>query len=272
MAKTAAILIIGSEVLSGKVTDQNSPFLAQELRGLGVEVRRILTIPDELPVIVRDVRELARDHDLVLTSSVAWTGETWVDDLSKMGRIRTLRWDAESPELVSRMMADLDTLKADGWVISGAVLLAGNFPEQALGTWTAQGLDTTWRLNLGFPFLCAQALAPRLAAGACLQVILDTSIHRPWLKRLPYSAAKAGLAALVPGLAQLLAPKIRVVGHALGTLLADEANDAAFLADRTLLKQIGAPADLCRAVRFAADSPFITGEILTQDGGRRWLG
>ena len=68
MAKTAGILIIGSEVLSGKVTDQNSPFLAQELRGLGVEVRRILTIPDELPVIVRDVRELARDHDLVFTT------------------------------------------------------------------------------------------------------------------------------------------------------------------------------------------------------------
>ena len=68
MAKTAAVLIIGNEVLSGKVTDQNSPFLAQELRGLGVEVRRILTIPDELPVIVRDVRELARDHDLVFTT------------------------------------------------------------------------------------------------------------------------------------------------------------------------------------------------------------
>jgi molybdenum cofactor synthesis domain-containing protein len=68
MAKTAAVLIIGSEVLSGKVTDQNSPFLVQELRGLGVEVRRILTIPDELPVIVRDVRELARDHDLVFTT------------------------------------------------------------------------------------------------------------------------------------------------------------------------------------------------------------
>jgi FAD synthetase len=68
MAKTAAVLIIGSEVLSGKVTDQNSPFLVQELRGLGVEVRRILTIPDELPVIMRDVRELARDHDLVFTT------------------------------------------------------------------------------------------------------------------------------------------------------------------------------------------------------------
>jgi NAD(P)-dependent dehydrogenase (short-subunit alcohol dehydrogenase family) len=169
------------------------------------------------------------------------------------------------------MMADLDTLETDGWVISGAVLLAGNFPEDPLGTWTPESLDATWRLNLGFPFLCAQALAPRLADGSCLQILLDTSIHRPWLKRLPYSAAKAGLAALVPGLAQLLAPRVRVVGHAPGTLLPDAGSDAAFLASRTLLQRIGEPADLCRAVRFAADSPFLTGEILTQDGGRRWV-
>ncbi|MDP1830569.1 MAG: SDR family oxidoreductase [Geothrix sp.] len=215
--------------------------------------------------------DLARDHDLVLTSSGPWEGETWVEGLSGTARIRTLQWDAESPELVSRMMADLDTLEAEGWVISGAVLLAGTFPEQPFGTWTAEGLDATGRMNLAFPFLCAQALAPRLSEGACLQILLDTSIHQPWLQRLPYSAAKAGLAALVPGLAQLLAPKIRVVGHALGTLLPAEGSDAGFLADRTLLKRLGEPADLCRAVRFAADSPFLTGEILTMDGGRRWM-
>lgn len=215
--------------------------------------------------------DLARDHDLVLTSSEPWDGETWVDGLSKTARIRTLQWDAESPELVSRMMADLDRLESDGWAISGAVLLAGTFPKSPFGTWTPDLLDATWRMNLGFPFLCAQALAPRLSEGSCLQILLDTSIHRPWLKRLPYSAAKAGLAALVPGLAQLLAPRVRVVGHALGAVLPAEGSDAAFLADRTLLKRLGDPADLCRAVRFAAESPFLTGEILTQDGGRRWV-
>jgi NAD(P)-dependent dehydrogenase (short-subunit alcohol dehydrogenase family) len=182
-----------------------------------------------------------------------------------------LQWDAESSDLVSRMMADLDDLESEGWAISGAVILAGTFPEGPLGTWSAENLDATWRMNLSFPFLCAQALAPRLKDQACLQLLLDTSIHRPWLQRLPYSAAKAGLAALVPGLAQLLAPKVRVVGHALGAVLPAAGSDVAFLAERTLLKRIGDPADLCRAVRFAADSPFLTGEILTQDGGRRWL-
>jgi NAD(P)-dependent dehydrogenase (short-subunit alcohol dehydrogenase family) len=215
--------------------------------------------------------DLARDHDLVLTSSEAWNGETWVDDLSKRGRIRMLQWDAESSNLVSRMMADLDTLESDGWEISGAVILAGTFPEGPLGTWSAENLDATWRMNLSFPFLCAQALAPRLRENACLQILLDTSIHTPWLKRLPYSAAKAGLASLIPGLAQLLAPKLRVVGHALGAVLPAEGSDVSYLAERTLVKRTGDPADLCRAVRFAAESPFLTGEIITQDGGRRWL-
>ncbi len=68
MAKTAGILIIGSEVLSGKVTDQNSPYLVSELRALGVEVRRILTIPDEMAVIVEEVRRMAAGHDLVFTT------------------------------------------------------------------------------------------------------------------------------------------------------------------------------------------------------------
>jgi molybdenum cofactor synthesis domain-containing protein len=68
MAKTAGILIIGSEVLSGKVADENSPYLVRELRTLGVDVRRIVTIPDELPVIVRDVRTMAREHDFVFTT------------------------------------------------------------------------------------------------------------------------------------------------------------------------------------------------------------
>lgn len=68
MAKTAAILIIGNEVLSGKVTDENAPFLVRELRSLGVDVRRMATVPDERPVIAREVRDMARDHDVVFTT------------------------------------------------------------------------------------------------------------------------------------------------------------------------------------------------------------
>ena len=68
MAKTAGILIIGNEVLSGKVTDQNSPYLVRELRALGVEVQRITTIPDDVSVIVEEVRALSARYDLVFTT------------------------------------------------------------------------------------------------------------------------------------------------------------------------------------------------------------
>jgi molybdenum cofactor synthesis domain-containing protein len=68
MAKTAAILIIGSEVLSGKVVDQNSPYLVGELRALGVDVQRITTIPDDAEIIAQDVRTFAEQYDLVFTT------------------------------------------------------------------------------------------------------------------------------------------------------------------------------------------------------------
>jgi molybdenum cofactor synthesis domain-containing protein len=68
MARTAGILIIGSEVLSGKVKDQNSPYLVRELRALGVEVRRITVIPDDVAVIAQDVRAFSEQFDLVFTT------------------------------------------------------------------------------------------------------------------------------------------------------------------------------------------------------------
>lgn len=205
--------------------------------------------------------DLAADHRLALTSSGSWTEEAWA------AGHRTLTWDARDPAVGARMAADLAAL---GGPLAGAVLVAGDFPEAPLGSWSAEGLDATWRLNLTFPLLAAQALAEHLQDGACLQVLLDTAVHRPFGRRLPYTGAKAALAALVPGLAKVLAPRIRVVGHALGTLLPAEGSDPAALARASLTGRLGAPADLARAVRFAAASPYLTGEVLTQDGGARW--
>ena len=65
---SAALLVIGNEILSGKVVDTNSPFLASELRKLGVDLERILTIPDEIDLIAREVRAMSEAHDFVFTS------------------------------------------------------------------------------------------------------------------------------------------------------------------------------------------------------------
>jgi molybdenum cofactor synthesis domain-containing protein len=68
MSKTAGIVIIGNEVLSGKTQDTNSHFLCQELRALGVEVRRISVIPDEIELIGQEVAAFARAFDFVFTT------------------------------------------------------------------------------------------------------------------------------------------------------------------------------------------------------------
>ena len=54
--RTAGIVIIGNEILSGKVTDTNSPFMSRELRKLGVTLQQITTIPDEVEVIGATVK------------------------------------------------------------------------------------------------------------------------------------------------------------------------------------------------------------------------
>jgi molybdenum cofactor synthesis domain-containing protein len=64
----AGIIVIGNEILSGKVVDANSPYLCRELRQLGVDVDRIVTIPDDVEVIAREVRAMSDAYDFVFTS------------------------------------------------------------------------------------------------------------------------------------------------------------------------------------------------------------
>lgn len=66
--KTAGIIIIGNEILSGKVRDSNSYFLARELRELGVDVKRIIVIPDEIEIIGVTALEFSNKYDYVFTS------------------------------------------------------------------------------------------------------------------------------------------------------------------------------------------------------------
>src|SRR5215467_10509828 len=66
--RTAGIIVIGNEILSGKTSDENSPYLARELRNLGVDVRKISVIPDETDVIAMEVRGFSTSYDYVFTS------------------------------------------------------------------------------------------------------------------------------------------------------------------------------------------------------------
>ena len=65
---TAGVLIIGNEILSGKIQDENAPFLLRELRAQGVDVERVYTIPDEIDVIAEDVSCFSKAYTYAITT------------------------------------------------------------------------------------------------------------------------------------------------------------------------------------------------------------
>ena len=66
--RTAGIIIIGDEILSGKVQDSNSFYLASELRNLGVSLKRISVIPDDIEIIGSEASAFSKQYDVVFTS------------------------------------------------------------------------------------------------------------------------------------------------------------------------------------------------------------
>jgi molybdenum cofactor synthesis domain-containing protein len=65
---TAAILTIGNEIVSGDVANTNATWLAKRLEQLGVRVRSISALPDEIDEVARFVREQAPAFDFLLVT------------------------------------------------------------------------------------------------------------------------------------------------------------------------------------------------------------
>ena len=98
---TAGLLVIGNEILSGKVVDTNSPYLAKELRELGVDLDRILTIPDDIAGIAREVRAMSEAYDFVFTSG--GIGPTHDDVTMDAIAVAFDREIVESDSMIERM-------------------------------------------------------------------------------------------------------------------------------------------------------------------------
>ncbi len=68
VVERAAALIVGNEILSGKVAEANVVELARTLRSLGVTLERVVVLPDALPTLAAEILSLSRSHDVVFTS------------------------------------------------------------------------------------------------------------------------------------------------------------------------------------------------------------
>ncbi len=65
---TAAMLVIGDEILSGRTRDANMHHLAGELTGRGIDLREVRVVSDDHPAIVAAVQALSATYDHVFTS------------------------------------------------------------------------------------------------------------------------------------------------------------------------------------------------------------
>ena len=164
--------------------------------------------------------------------------------------------------------------RLDVLVNSASAFLPGEFLDLDIADWQ-RGLA----VNLSGPLLCCQAAARRMLAqdppGGAIVNILDTIGRRPWPRFTAHSVAKAGLLHLSTGLARSLAPHIRVNAVVPGPVLKPDAMPAArwdALGARLPLARAGQAGDVGRAVVYLAAERFLTGVVLSVDGGDGLLG
>jgi len=151
---------------------------------------------------------------------------------------------------------------------------ASIFPETLLGEIKENDWDQVFNTNARGPFLLIQSALPWLKKNSGTIVnISDINAAKPRLNmRIPYCASKAALDSITKALAKALAPEIRVNAVAPGAIVFPE-NYSEEQKNRILeeipLKRQGHTNDIAEAVAFLLiDAPYITGQILSVDGGR----
>jgi pteridine reductase len=175
-------------------------------------------------------------------------------------------------------MGQLEAVAEAAQKIQGGIDVLINNASAFYGTPFGQVTGGQWDellgSNLKAPFFLAQALRNTLKSRqGCIVNIVDIHAERGLPGFPAYSIAKAGLAAMTRVLAKEMGPEVRVNGVAPGAIiwpehgLSDQTKEE--ILQRVALKRSGEPDDIAKAVLFLIrDADYMTGQILTVDGGR----
>lgn len=241
------------------------------------------------------------NHPVILiTGAAKRVGAEIVHTLHAAGANVAIHYRTSAREAAG-LAAELNALRADSAAAFGADLLdiaslpglvdsvvthfgrldalvnnASSFFPTPVGAIDVAAWDDLVGSNLKSPLFLAQAAAPHLkVTQGCIVNITDIHAERPLKGFAVYSAAKGGLLNLTRSLAIELAPAVRVNAVAPGPIeWPDDATNfspavRAAIVEHTLLKRVGAPADIARTVKFLVfDAPYITGQVINVDGGR----
>lgn len=153
---------------------------------------------------------------------------------------------------------------------------AARFEWDGFGEFNGAEFDAHMAVNVRAPLLLTEALAAAHdgKADALVVNLLDSKLAAPNPDFLSYTLSKHALAGLTELAARALAPKgIRVNGIAPGLMLRSagqsEENFAAMQRANPLRRAVE-PGDVVAALRYLIESPAVTGQVLTIDGGQRF--
>jgi molybdenum cofactor synthesis domain-containing protein len=197
---TAAILVIGNEILSGKVDEANVPVLARALRPLGVLLRRVVVVLDDVDTIAREVAELAQAHDWLFTSGgVGPThDDVTIEAVAKAFGVAVV----SSPEMEAMLRAHYKERCTEGHLRMALVPDGAALEVSSEVRWPTIRMDNTWLLpgipevfRMKLPVVIervraqAQAASARPFVSRAVYVKMDEGDLKPLLDRVVASFA-----------------------------------------------------------------------------------
>jgi NAD(P)-dependent dehydrogenase (short-subunit alcohol dehydrogenase family) len=150
-------------------------------------------------------------------------------------------------------------------VNSAAIMPAADLRTTSLSDW-----DSVFDLNLRAPFLLTQKIADSMAENGLIVNITDVGAHKLWTNYAAYVISKSALEVLTRLQARTYAPRLRVNAIAPGLVLpADSLPQTTWeqLIQRLPLRHPVALEEMTAALEFLLDTPSITGQTITVDGG-----
>jgi pteridine reductase len=173
---------------------------------------------------------------------------------------------------VDEIQPAVDAILAHFGKIDVLVNSASNFEQRDFFDVTPDGWDNVINTNARGPFFFSQYIARHMleGEGGSIVNIIDESVHRPTLQHPDHAISKNALWAVTRLSALRLGPKIRVNAIMPGAVLKppDYTDERwAAIGQKSPLKKVGSPQDICRALEFLMLSDFVTGQMIVVEGG-----
>jgi pteridine reductase len=179
----------------------------------------------------------------------------------------TIQADFAKPEEYESLIEK--TLKLAG-TLDILINNASIFPPDTLNDVSFESVVTNMQVNAWVPFVLSRAFASSVGKGKIINMVDSRVTGYDWA-HVAYIWSKHVLASMTRMTALEYAPDITVNGIDPGLILPPPGKDMSYLErlkDTVPLKRHGDPQDIADAIVFLLKSDFITGEVISVDGGR----